>query len=541
MKNMKLSAKLVGGFIGVAMLTAVVGLVGTLSIRSIDNADTELYEQNTVALDYVGKLKEDFQKMRNVFRDGMMNKFLFNREATEQFTKVKELDQSMQMSVGALDKIIVADDLKQALAGVKTALSEYYPVRDRLSGLVTEDKQEEAFSLLQGDVVVYGKKLGDAIVRIDEMVVAQAKAKSDGNTVKADRAVLLMWLLTIFGALLAGGLGILVSRSIIKPIQRVADGLSEGAAQVAAASGQVASSSQSLAEGTSQQAASLEETSSSLEEMSSMTRQNAENTAQCDQILKNEAAPNFHVISDRIEKMKVAIQETVQASDETSKIIKTIDEIAFQTNLLALNAAVEAARAGEAGAGFAVVADEVRNLAMRAAEAAKTTSALIEGSNKRIKDASSLTEQVIEAISENARIAQKVDQLSAEIAAATQEQAHGLSQVNLAVSEMDKVTQQAAANAEESASAAEELNAQAAQMEHYVQDLLGIVNGGNQRVQGKNLVLSARKASAPPARRRVPTGRAVAMRGPATAPVDRGRLVRPEEILPLEEGEFKDF
>ena len=541
MKNMKLSTKLLGGFMGLAFLTAVVGTVGTLSIRSIDNADTELYEQNTVALAQTGKLKEDFQKMRNVFRDGMMNKFLFSKDASEQFSKVKELDQSMQTSVGTMEKIIVTDDLKQALAGVKTALSEYYPVRDKLSGLVGEGKQEEAVGLLQGDVAVYGKKLGEAIVRIDEMVLTQAKAKSDSNTANADRSILLMWLLTVVGTLAALALGFLSSRTIIKPIQRVADGLSEGAAQVAAASSQVASSSQSLAEGTSQQAASLEETSSSLEEISSMTRQNAENTAQCDQVLKDEAAPNFQVISDRIEKMKSAIQETVQASDETSKIIKTIDEIAFQTNLLALNAAVEAARAGEAGAGFAVVADEVRNLAMRAAEAAKNTSELIEGSNKRIKDASVLTEQVIEAIGENAKIAHRVTQLSEEIAAATQEQAHGLSQVNIAVSEMDKVTQQAAANAEESASAAEEMNAQAVQMEQHVHDLMAIIGGEDNSTRIHAQVLRERKASALSTRRRVPAGRAVLKRGQDATALDRGRLVRPEDILPLEEGEFRDF
>jgi methyl-accepting chemotaxis protein len=538
---MKLSTKLVGGFVGIALLTAVVGLVGTVAIGSIQKADTELYEANTVPLVHTGNLKQDFQKMRNVFRDGMLNKFLFNKDASEQFSQVKELDGSMKETLAGLEKTIVTDDLKQALAGVKSAFDEYYPIREKLSGLIGEGKQEEAVNLLQGDVAVYGKKIGAAIAHIDELMVAQAKVKSEGNTAKADKAILLMWLLTIVGTLIAVTLGFLASRSIIKPIQRVADGLSEGAAQVSAASGQVASSSQSLAEGTSQQASSLEETSSSLEEMSSMTRQNAENTAECDQILKNQAAPNFQVISDRIEKMKVAIQETVQASDQTSKIIKTIDEIAFQTNLLALNAAVEAARAGEAGAGFAVVADEVRNLAMRASEAAKNTSELIEGSNTRIKDASALTEQVIEAIGENAKIAQKVTQLSEEIAAATQEQAHGLNQVNIAVSEMDKVTQQAAANAEESASTAEEMNAQAEQMEHYVHDLMEIIGGHDSSARIKAQVLQERKASAPQARRRNPAGLAVAKRMPDAAPADRGRLVRPEEILPLEEGEFKDF
>ncbi len=541
MKNMKLSVKLVGSFVAVALLTCLVGLVGTFSIYSIDNADTELYEENTLALNHVGKLKEDFQKMRNVFRDGMMTKFLFNRDAAEQFSQVKELDVTMQKTLSELEKIMKTDDLKQALAAVNAALNEYYPVRNRLSGLVEEGKQEESFSLLQGDVAVYGKKLGEAIVRIDELAVDQAKAKSDGNTRKANWAVLMMWFLTFAGTLLAVALGVLASRSIVRPIQRVVDGLSEGAAQVSAASTQVASSSQSLAEGTSQQAASLEETSSSLEEIASMTRQNAENTAQCDQVLKNEAAPNFQIISDRIEKMKVAIEETVRASDETSKIIKTIDEIAFQTNLLALNAAVEAARAGEAGAGFAVVADEVRNLAMRAAEAAKNTSELIEGSNRRIKDASTLSEQVIEAIGENARIAQKVTQLTEEIAAASQEQSHGLSQVNIAVSEMDKVTQQAAANAEESASAAEEMNAQASQMLTYVQELLSIVGGHQADTVQHNVRSSERVMPVLRQHHRSRTSRSATKRPAHIAAVEKNQVVRPEEILPLEETAFKDF
>ena len=140
-----------------------------------------------------------------------------------------------------------------------------------------------------------------------------------------------------------------------------------------------------------------------------------------------------------MEKMKGAIAETVKASEETANVIKTIDEIAFQTNLLALNAAVEAARAGEVGAGFAVVADEVRNLAMRAADAAKETANLIEGSNARIKDARDLNDQVIEAVDKNMEISQKAAQAVDEIAEASREQAQGIEHVNAAVSEMDTV------------------------------------------------------------------------------------------------------
>jgi methyl-accepting chemotaxis protein len=176
-----------------------------------------------------------------------------------------------------------------------------------------------------------------------------------------------------------------------------------------------------------------------------------------------------------------AIGEITRSSEETGKIIKTIDEIAFQTNLLALNAAVEAARAGEAGAGFAVVADEVRNLALRAAEAAKNTTALIEKTIKAVKNGNEITVATQVAFKANAEISGKIGQLVDEIATASQEQANGVAQVNKAVSEMDRVTQQTAAHAEESASAAEEMNAQAQQMRGYVEELAAVVGGEGER------------------------------------------------------------
>ncbi len=266
-------------------------------------------------------------------------------------------------------------------------------------------------------------------------------------------------------------------RSVSRPIKKIIEALVQGAGKVASASEQIKSGSHSLAEGSSQQAASLEESSSSLEEMSSMTRQNAESASQANRLMQEDSASNFKIIGERMEKMKAAFAETVKASEETAKVIKTIDEIAFQTNLLALNAAVEAARAGEVGAGFAVVADEVRNLAMRAANAAKETANLIEGSNNRIKDASQLNDQVIEAVDKNMEISQKVAQVVDEIAEASREQAQGIEQINTAVNEMNKVTQQNAANAEESSSAAEEMNIQAEQMKSIVDSLVALVDG----------------------------------------------------------------
>ncbi len=267
-----------------------------------------------------------------------------------------------------------------------------------------------------------------------------------------------------------------ITLSIKKLLTRIVNGLSSGAEQVAAASSQVSGASQSLAEGATEQAAGLEETSSSLEEMSSMTKQNADNAQQAN-TLAAESQKSAQAGSDAMQRMSQAIDDIQKSADETAKIIKVIDEIAFQTNLLALNAAVEAARAGEAGKGFAVVAEEVRNLAMRSAEAAKNTSGMIEESVKNSRNGVEISSEVSKELDKIVTSIQQTGHLVDEISAASAEQAQGIDQVNTAVSQMDKVTQQNAANAEESASASEELSAQAEQMQAIVHELVRLVNG----------------------------------------------------------------
>ncbi len=327
-----------------------------------------------------------------------------------------------------------------------------------------------------------------------------------------------------------------IAKGIADPLNMIIEGMNEGASQVASASNQVSSASQGLAEGASEQAASIEETSSSLEEMSSMTKQNAGNAGQADNLMKKTNRVVTKANDSMIE-LTASMNDISKASEETSKIIKTIDEIAFQTNLLALNAAVEAARAGEAGAGFAVVADEVRNLAMRAADAAKNTSELIEGTVKRINDGSQVVNTTNQAFNEVAESSQKIGELVGEISAASNEQAEGIEQINKAVVEMDKVTQQNAANAEESASASEEMNAQANQMMHYVQELVKLVSGED---HGGRTIGRASCASGDVREHHlnVPTVQTTPQKRELT--FHRAKEVRPDQVIPMD-NDFKDF
>lgn len=488
----------------------------------------------------------------------------------ERLFKIMEINDVVDLG----NSIRIANFKSQAMRDsefVKSSMASFDTIEKKVVDLRATTRQEVNIKLLDSiekSAGQYKKALSDLLdnsaalaetgekrvtVGLDALELIRAtsvaaidstKKASDSSVInlRASSSILVAGLLFVLAAGVV--LAFIIIRSITKPINNVIAGLGEGANQVAAAAGQVASSSQSLAEGASEQAASLEETSSSLEEMSSMTKRNADNAAQADSLMK-EANAVVNKASRSMTDLTKSIGEISDASRQTQKIIKTIDEIAFQTNLLALNAAVEAARAGEAGAGFAVVAEEVRNLALRSADAAKNTASMIEDTVKKVNDGSILLEQTNTAFGEVSSSTAKVGELVSEIAGASDEQAKGIEQVNRAVAEMDKITQQNAANAEESASASEELSAQSEQMMDFVNQLIMLVSGEaslmhmNRPSRQRSVSVSQNMkrpmiSSYSPVNKRRSGQSTPALSG-------KGREVRPEDVIPLDNDDFGEF
>ncbi len=529
----------------------VIADVATLE-NMLSKEISQLVAASNVSADLRSILKEEIPlvDMANEMKTALAETRIFLEEfiQTRDMSELNRIEKNYKAKIEAFDQnvgaimeggtvdgtLIVATDNDDVRTLVLEMDDDHTEFQKRSNGLmkahramiVAMQKADGAMEKLDE----YGEEASLLLNKAEEMAGREmTNAKNNGNTAVN---VSVTWIsITIFLSVVLGlALGIFITRSIIKPLNRVIEGLSAGSEQVTAASGQVSSSSQSLAEGASEQAASIEETSASIEEISSVTNQNSTNSTEADNLMKN-VNEIVTKAGDSMGALTISMDDISKSSEETSKIIKTIDEIAFQTNLLALNAAVEAARAGEAGAGFAVVADEVRNLALRAADAAKNTAELIEGTVKKIKTGSELVTSTSDNFNDVAENTVKVGSLIGEIAEASKEQSEGIGQVNLAVTEMDKVTQQNAANAEESAAASEEMNAQANQMMNYVGDL-------NKLIGGKISGASDNQSSI--ISRNITTSGTSKTATHLKAPIALQSEISPNQVIPMDD-DFKDF
>ncbi len=352
--------------------------------------------------------------------------------------------------------------------------------------------------------------------------------------------------LIVIAILLGVVIAFFISRRITLVLKGLAGELDESAYSLSSSSGEISASSQTLADGASQQASAVEEISASMEEISAMTKRDAENSAQSNNLMRqtNEV---IHEAEQAMKNVISSMEKINSASNETQKIIKTIDEIAFQTNLLALNAAVEAARAGEAGAGFAVVAEEVRSLAMRSAEAAKNTASLIAATVDHVKIGSKLVQDTNEYFVKANESASKIGILLEENSSSANEQAQAIEQATVGLTEIDNVTQRNAASSEEEAAAAMELNNQVGTMRQIVARLAVLVGGEARSLESHETHKPARPADKPLVRPTVSQGPVKALpaakpAAPASEGKNAAKAASPNDVIPMDDDDdFEDF
>lgn len=283
----------------------------------------------------------------------------------------------------------------------------------------------------------------------------------------------------LLGALVSAGcmvLALLLARRLAKPLQEAVRGLTAGAVQVTGASTSVSGVAQQLAQDASAAAQALQRSAEAIAEVSDRSGSNAQG-ADSARALSAQSQQRMATARATMTTTVAHMERLATDGQRVGSIIKTIDEIAFQTNLLALNAAVEAARAGDAGKGFAVVAEEVRHLAQRTAEAAKSTTSLVEATVGGIGASAAAVKKAHDEFDAVGGAVTEVSRLVSHIAQTSREQASSLTELGKGLSSLDVSTRHTAANAEQIASAAVELTGQAGTLSDVVEGLEGLVEG----------------------------------------------------------------
>ena len=493
--NLRLAARLILSFVLVALISAVIGIIGNINIRKVDEADTVLFEKRTVPLAQLMVINGRFQRYRrDLFVGATVAK---NRaEAQGHFDRCREHIQKINENLNGFAKTLTSKEEEAEFTQLRDLVGKYDTLaQTRIIPMALEGKDKEAAAfILSGESKRLADEVNPLLDKISEQHVKDAKEASDANTQTATRAILLMNVTIGAGLALSILLGLLVTRNIKKQVggepseaadiaQRVARGdlavdvevargdttsmmaaiknmvdklvdvvgqVQESSGMLVGASEQLSSTAQSLSQGASEQAASVEETSASMEQMSASIAQNNENAKVTGDIATRTSRETVEG--------GAAVRDTVGAMKQIAHKIAIIDDIAYQTNLLALNAAIEAGRAGEHGKGFAVVAAEVRKLAERSQVAAEEISRLASGSVELAERAGKLLETIVPSI-------QKTSDLVMEIAAASAEQNSGVGQINGAIGQISQAVAQNAAASEELASTSQEVSAQAMELQ----------------------------------------------------------------------------
>jgi len=452
-KNMKLRTKIFGGF--AVILTLIVLTAGSA------------YMDMLYVLDKVNKTDEMNYLLEHLLTLRRHEKNFIIRRTPDYIDKVEKNIELLRHQAFKSRDSFDEQDSREMMDNILSSLDLYQKKFREFADLKVHEFKDIPSD--EHDMVIAARN-------IEQYVIEARKIQKNGMAERIKKIKIIMvgipLILTAMGLLLS----YFITRGITKPLYRIMAEINQFSELMFSASNQRTSASHTLAEGSSQQAAATEETSASLEQMSGMTSRNAGNAEEAHKLMRD-ASGAVHEADVSMTGLIGSMERISRSGEETRKIIKTIDEIAFRTNLLSLNASVEAARAGEAGLGFAVVAEEVRRLALRSAEAARNTADLIEGTVNEIRNGSEIVARTDETFAKLSEITKKAEELLAEITVASQEQAVGINEISKAVAEMDKVTQQNLIIAEKAAASAGDMNEQAREMKAVVNQLVTLIEG----------------------------------------------------------------
>ncbi len=454
MKDMKIKTKMILGFAIPIILAIINVLVGMSSVSTITNDVLDMQEKEVTTIN---------KTMEEIGADETKAQILIDTITSSKTDDMSDILRTANVSnilSGALIIISVIISLLIAFSLIK--------IINKSVAQLSQAASDIAMGRVEIEMIKYhNDEFGELIDKYTEVInnikyQAQiAEEVSNGNlTVQVN--------VKSSEDMLGNALKKLVDDNF-----NALSNISDAGSQVTVSSSQVASASQALAQGSTEQASAIEEITASIDEIAEKTKQNAEQANEASSLV-GVAIGDVKEGNEQMKHMMAAMQDINKSSESISKIIKTIDDIAFQTNILALNAAVEAARAGEAGKGFAVVAEEVRSLAAKSAAAAAETAELIEASIGKVNAGSKIADDTAKAMDAIAKVVQQSEVIINGIAESSNYQATAVAQIEQAISQVSQVVQTNSATSEECAAASEELSNQASRM----REMLSIYNLG---------------------------------------------------------------